>query len=239
MPKLGVNIDHIATLRQARKGMDPDPVAAALLAETAGADGIVAHLREDHRHIQERDIYLLREKIKTKLNLEMAANEKIVKIALDILPDSVCLVPERRQELTTEGGLDILGQEKQLKAVVKRLQDKGITVSLFVDPVEQQIAAAARIKANCLELHTGNYAEAKDENNCQKELEKLKMAGKKAQDLGLKLNAGHGLDYRNVLPVARIVGVQELNIGFSIVSRAVFVGIVQAVREMKELIQTH
>ncbi|MFH1258682.1 MAG: pyridoxine 5'-phosphate synthase [Elusimicrobiota bacterium] len=236
MPKLGVNIDHIATLRQARGGLIPDPVEAAVLVELAGADGIVAHLREDRRHIQDCDVYLLRKIVKTKLNLEMAANEEIIKIALDVLPDSVCLVPEHRQELTTEGGLDVAGQEKYLLGVVERLKAKGIVVSLFVDPEEKQVVAAARVKADVVELHTGNFAEAKDDVSCNRELARIKTAGKKALELGLRLNAGHGLDYRNAGFIAMIEGVEELNIGFSIISRAIYVGIAQAVKEMRKLV---
>lgn len=246
MPKLGVNVDHVATVRQARLALEPDPVHAALEAERAGADGIVVHLREDRRHIQERDVRVLRETIKTKLNLEMATVEEIIRFALRIKPDSVCIVPERRKELTTEGGLDVVGQKSKLKEVVKRFRGEGILVSLFIDAELEQIKAAKFVEANAVELHTGKYAhlcegfggqaEAKTENERISELEKLEKTAKIVLEEGLILNAGHGLDYRNVIPVARIPGMNDLNIGFSIIARAIYVGIYQAVKEMKLLI---
>ncbi len=236
MPKLGVNVDHVATVRQARLALEPDPVSAALAAERAGADGIVVHLREDRRHIQERDVHLLRAKIKTKLNLEMATNEEIIRFALKIKPDSVCIVPEKRKELTTEGGLDVFGQKNKLKRVVKQFQEKGIQVSLFIDPEVKQIKAAKFVGADAVELHTGRYADAKTEKERISELKKLEKIAKIVLEEGLILNAGHGLDYQNVIPVARIPGMNDLNIGFSIIARAIYVGIYQAVKEMKHLI---
>ena len=236
MPKLGVNIDHIATIRQARLSIQPDPVAAAVIVELAGADGITVHLREDRRHIQDRDVFLLKETIKTRLNLEMAAVDEMVKIASKLKPESVCLVPEKRKELTTEGGLDVCVNKKHLKKVVSFLQKKGIMVSLFIDPDLKQIKAAREIKAQCVELHTGAYAEAKKEDTQKKELKRLQQAGDLAVKLGLRLNAGHGLDYKNVVPVAGMGGIEDLNIGHSIIARAVLVGLYQAVKEMKSLI---
>ncbi|MFH1369396.1 MAG: pyridoxine 5'-phosphate synthase [Elusimicrobiota bacterium] len=241
MVKLGINIDHIATLRQARLAKEPDPVMAAGICEMAGADGITVHLREDRRHIQDRDVQVLRKTIKTRLNLEMAAVEEMAKIAAGIKPDSVCLVPEKRQELTTEGGLDVAAKKKEVAPVVKKLKAAGIIVSIFVDPERKQIEAAADIGADCVELHTGSYAEAFAKSdqltgNALRELKRLESAGALARELELTLNAGHGLDYRNVAPVAQITGMHELNIGFSIIARAVFVGLEQAVKEMKSLI---
>lgn len=240
MVKLGVNIDHIATIRQARLAEEPDPVLAASLCELAGADGITVHLREDRRHIQDRDVRLLRRTIKTKLNLEMAAVDEIVKIALEIKPDDVCLVPEKRRELTTEGGLDAAGQKKSLGAIIKKLRSQGIRVSVFIDPEEKQIRACADIGADCVELHTGKYAEScarRPEHPAARagEFQRLKDAAGLTGSLKLLLNAGHGLDYRNVAEVARIPGMYELNIGFSIIARAALVGLERAVREMKEL----
>lgn len=236
MPKLGVNIDHVATLRQARLSKEPDPIAAAVMVELAGADGITVHLREDRRHIQDRDVFLLKATLKTKLNLEMAAVDKMVKIACKLRPDSVCLVPEKRKELTTEGGLDISGNKNRLKRVIYALQKRGIIVSLFIDPDLNQIKFSKEVKAQYVELHTGHYAEAKGEKAQADELERLQKAGDLAMKLGLGLNAGHGLNYKNVLPVARINGIQDLNIGHSIIARAVLIGLDQAVREMKSLI---
>lgn len=237
MANLGVNIDHVATLRQARFTPYPDLIEAAKICEKAGADGITVHLREDRRHIQDRDVYSLRKIVSTKLNLEMAATGQIVEIALRVVPDEVCIVPEKRRELTTEGGLDVWGQRRRLAGVVRRLQKKGILVSLFVNPEPRQVRAAKEVGANCVELHTGTYAEAKGETRQLKELRKLKQAGRLAVEMGLRLNAGHGLNYQNVRPVARIPGIEDLNIGHSIISRSVFVGLAQAVREMKRLIQ--
>jgi len=237
MANLGVNIDHVATLRQARFTPYPDLIEAAKICEKAGAQGITVHLREDRRHIQDRDVYSLRKIVNTKLNLEMAATRQIVEIALRVVPDEVCLVPEKRRELTTEGGLDVWGQKRRLAGVVGRLKKKGILVSLFIDPEPKQVRAAKEVGANYVELHTGTYAEAKGKTKQLKELRKLKQAGKLAVEMGLRLNAGHGLNYQNVRPVARIPGIEDLNIGHSIISRSVFVGLAQAVREMKRLIK--
>jgi pyridoxine 5-phosphate synthase len=236
LPTLGVNIDHIATVRQARRTVEPDPVAAAVLAELAGADGITAHLREDRRHMQDRDVRLLRQTVRTHLNLEMAATDEMVAIALDILPDYVTLVPERREEVTTEGGLDVAGQIDHLSTVVDTLQGAGIPVSLFIDATADQIAASAQSGAQFIELHTGPYAEAKGEDEIHRQLDILTEGTAKALALGLRVNAGHGLTYWNTAPVARIPGMEELNIGHSIISRAVLVGLERAVREMKALI---
>jgi pyridoxine 5-phosphate synthase len=230
---LGVNIDHVATIRQARRTVEPDPVAAAVLAELAGADGITAHLREDRRHMQDRDIRRLRETVRTRLNLEMAATPEMVKIALEIKPDYVTLVPERREEVTTEGGLDIAGQIDRMKSVVDQLQSAGMPVSLFIDAEPAQIDAAAIIKAKFIELHTGRYAEAREPNKVQQELSILTTGCDLAIAAGLRVNAGHGLTYQNVYPIACLPGMEELNIGHTIVSRAVLVGIDRAIREMK------
>jgi len=236
MPKLGVNIDHIATIRQARKEGFPDVVEAALIADKAGAEGITCHLREDRRHIQDADVYNLRKNIRTKLNLEMAANEEIIRIALDVKPDDVCLVPEKRHELTTEGGLDVAGNIDYLSDVVRRLKSGGIRVSMFIDPDEKQIKASGKIGADCVELHTGKYASR--HLSCrerEKYLAEIIVASEIAISEGLILNAGHGLNYDNVSAIAGIKGMHELNIGFSIIARAVFVGLETAVREMKNL----
>lgn len=236
MARLGVNIDHVATLRQARGGNDPDPLSAALLVELAGADGLVVHLREDRRHIQDRDLTMLREIVRTKLDLEMAADEAMAKIALNVKPDLVTLVPERRQELTTEGGLDIVTHRERVQKIVDLLRDGGIPTSLFVEPSLEQIKAAHKIGAACVELHTGRYANAKRSKEEDEEFEAITQAAKLAYKLGLGVNAGHGLTYRNVKRLARLPEIVEFNIGHSIISRAVLVGIVQAVREMKELV---
>jgi pyridoxine 5-phosphate synthase len=233
VPTLGINIDHIATLRQARRTVEPDPVAAAVLAELAGADGITVHLREDRRHIQDRDVRLLRQTVRTHLNLEMAATDEMVAIALDIQPDYVTLVPEKREEVTTEGGLDVAGQVNRLTQVVATLQGAGIPVSLFIDAEPTQIAAAAATQAQFIELHTGQYAEAHNDADRAKELELLTIGTQKAIAAGLRVNAGHGLTYWNTYPVACIPGIEELNIGHSIISRAALVGLERAVREMK------
>ncbi len=233
MLTLGVNIDHVATVRQARRTVEPDPVAAAVLAELGGANGITAHLREDRRHMQDRDIRLLRETVRTHLNLEMAATEEMVAIALDVKPDYVTLVPEKREEVTTEGGLDVAGSLKKLKNVVDRLQSANIPVSLFIDADEAQIKASADTQAKFIELHTGKYADAPNPEIRKQELESLKLGCEQALDLGLRVNAGHGLTYINVYPVAGLPGMEELNIGHTIVSRAVLVGMERAVREMK------
>jgi len=235
MPKLCVNVDHIATLRQARRGREPDPVLGAGICERAGCEGIVVHLREDRRHIRERDVYLLKEDVRTKLNLEMSIAQDIVDIALDLRPDFATLVPERREEVTTEGGLDVLKEKERIEEVVARLQEKEIKVSLFIDPELEQIKVSKEIGADFIELHTGRYAHSEGKEQ-EKELKNLVIAKDKAIELGLKVNAGHGLNYQNVSPVAAISGIQELNIGHSIISRAVFVGLEKAVREMKEII---
>jgi len=231
---LGVNIDHIATIRQARRTVEPDPVAGAVLAELAGADGITAHLREDRRHIQDRDVRLLRQTVRTHLNLEMAPTDEMVAIALDIKPDYVTLVPEKREEVTTEGGLDVAGQTQRLNDIVARLQDTGIPVSLFIDADPVQIDTAAKIQAKFIELHTGCYADAADEGSREKELAALAKGCEQAIAAGLRVNAGHGLTYWNVYPVACLQGMEELNIGHSIISRAALVGLERAVREMKQ-----
>jgi pyridoxine 5-phosphate synthase len=235
MIRLGVNVDHVATVRQARRADVPDPVEAALLAEKAGADGITVHLREDRRHIQERDVKLLRERAKTKLNLEMAATPAMVAWAETLRPDNACLVPEKREELTTEGGLDVLANREKVQQAVRRLQDRGIQVSLFIDPVREQIEASKEIGARAVEIHTGTYCNAAGSAR-QRELETIGAAAALARHLGLEVHAGHGLDYHNVLSIARIAEIVELNIGHSIIARAVLVGIEQAVREMKRLL---
>jgi pyridoxine 5-phosphate synthase len=234
LPTLGVNIDHIATIRQARRTVEPDPVAAAVLAELAGADGITVHLREDRRHIQDRDVRLLRQTVRTHLNLEMAATDEMVAIALDIKPDYVTLVPEKREEVTTEGGLDIAGQLERMRQVVSTLQGASIPVSLFIDADPRQLDASAEVQAEFIELHTGQYAEAKDETSRAKELQILSEGCKRAIANGLRVNAGHGLTYWNVYPVACLEGMEELNIGHTIVSRAALVGMERAIREMKQ-----
>ncbi|XHX80271.1 MAG: pyridoxine 5'-phosphate synthase [Stenomitos frigidus ULC029] len=234
MPTLGVNIDHTATVRQARRTVEPDPVAAAVLAELAGADGITVHLREDRRHIQDRDVRLLRETVRTHLNLEMAATDEMVAIALNIKPDYVTLVPEKREEVTTEGGLDVAGQADRMAQIVTTLQDSGIPVSLFIDADPRQIEASATMHAQFIELHTGQYAEAKAEAHRAKELTILKDGCEQAIAAGLRVNAGHGLTYWNVYPIACLPGMEELNIGHTIISRAILVGLERAVREMKQ-----
>ncbi len=237
MLTLGVNIDHIATIRQARRTVEPDPVAAAVLAELAGADGITVHLREDRRHIQDRDVHLLRQTVRSHLNLEMAATDEMVSIALDIKPDYVTLVPEKREEVTTEGGLNIVAQSDRIGEIVDKLQSAGIPVSLFIDADEAQIEASVKVQAKFIELHTGQYAEAKNEASRHKELAILAKGCKQAIEAGLRVNAGHGLTYWNVYPVACIPGMEELNIGHTIISRAALVGIERAVREMKQAMQ--
>lgn len=236
--RLSVNVDHVATIRQARGGIEPEPIAAALIAELAGADGITVHLREDRRHIQDRDLRLLRGLVQTELNLEMASTEEMVGIALKIGPDMVTLVPEKREELTTEGGLEVVLNKEYLQGVIKRLQEEGgIPVSLFIDPDLEQIKTAHKINATYVEIHTGRYADAKTEKEREIEFEKVKEACRLAAKLGLRVNAGHGLNYRNVLRVAGIREITALYIGHSILSRAVLVGMERAVREMKELIR--
>ncbi len=237
MVKLGVNVDHVATVRQARGGHEPDPVTAAALAELAGADSITVHLREDRRHIQDRDVELLSQTVKTRLNLEMAATEEMIGIALKILPYSVTLVPEKRQELTTEGGLDVIQLRASLKDQVATLRQGGMLVSLFIHPDLEQLKAAHRVGAQAVELHTGTYCEATDETERRAELAKLESAVRAGKKLGLQVNAGHGLNYRNVREVVALEGIEELNIGHSIVARAVLVGMERAVREMVALLQ--
>jgi pyridoxine 5-phosphate synthase len=236
MARLGVNIDHIATLRQVRGGREPDPVWAAAIAELAGAEGITVHLREDRRHIQDRDLRVLKETVQTRLNLEMAAEPSIVAIAIATGPDQVTLVPERRAELTTEGGLDVVGQRGRVAEAVGRLRDAGLEVSLFIDPDLRQVEASASLGIAAVELHTGRYDEAGHGPGRAGELRALIEAGKAARAAGMALHAGHGLDYVNVAEVAAIEGMAELNIGHAIVSRAVFVGLDRAVREMREAI---
>ena len=236
MPKLGVNIDHVATLRQARGGMEPDPLEAALMCEKAGCDSIVAHLREDRRHINDRDVIELRKRIKTKFNLEMSMNPEIVDIALKIGPDQITLVPERRQELTTEGGLSVVRYEKKLSRIAASFNNKSIDVSVFIDPDKSEIRSAIYIGISIIEIHTGSYSLALDKKSRAKEFKKIKDSAEYAMSKGLIVNAGHGLNYTNVKQIANIKGINELNIGHSIISRAVFAGLKNAVTEMKRLI---
>jgi pyridoxine 5-phosphate synthase len=236
MPVLGVNIDHVATVRQARRTNEPDPVWSAALAELAGADGITLHLREDRRHIQDRDLRVLRETVTVKLNLELAANPEVVAIACETRPDQATLVPEKREEVTTEGGLDLIGNRARLTEAIKKLRAAGISISLFLDPDPRQIDAAAQLGADAVELHTGEYALAVGDERQGAELAKLQAAAERVKSAGLVLHAGHGLTYRNVKPIAALPGISELNIGHSIVARAIMVGFEQAVREMKKLI---
>ena len=238
MALLSVNIDHIATLRQARKGNEPDPVTAAFLAELAGCDGIIVHLREDRRHIQDRDVQMLRETIKTKLNLEMAATTEMVGVAGKIKPDLCTLVPEKRQELTTEGGLDLLGNFTLLKAAVNKLQKGKIPVSLFIDPDPEQINAAKEMKADYVEIHTGIYSNAKTNKEIDRELKKIVESVSLASHLGLGINAGHGLNYHNIQPLVTLSEINEFSIGHSIIARAVLVGLERAVKDMTDLIKT-
>jgi pyridoxine 5-phosphate synthase len=235
MAKLGVNIDHIATIRQARGGAEPDPVHAAVIAELAGADGITAHLREDRRHIQDRDIYLLKQTVAGRLNLEMAATSEMVQIAIDVTPYMATLVPEKREERTTEGGLAVRGKEQELSKIVGTLREHHVLVSMFIDPDIQQVKAAARTGATHIELHTGYYANAVGQAR-KDELAKLEAAAMAAHKFELVINAGHGLDYRNVTPVAELPNIDELNIGHAIVSRAALLGMEAAVRDMLALI---
>jgi pyridoxine 5-phosphate synthase len=235
--RLGVNVDHVATLRQARRAEYPDPVAAAMLAELAGADQITIHLREDRRHIQDRDLEVMRKTVQTSLNLEMAATPEMVKVAWGVKPDTVTLVPERREELTTEGGLDVVVGREGLRKVVKNLRDAEIEVSLFIDPDLDQVKAAHRVEAQVVELHTGRYCDARLASDRRKEFGRLVDACKAATKLGLRVAAGHGLNYRNVQPVAALPEIEELNIGHAIVGRAILVGMERAVREMKELLR--
>ncbi len=232
---LGVNIDHVATLRQARGTRYPDPIQAAILAEQAGADGITLHLREDRRHIQDRDVEMLRDILQTRMNLEMAVTEEMLAVAERVRPADCCLVPERREELTTEGGLDVAGQRGRVEAACRRLRDAGVRVSLFIDAEPHQIEAAAECGAPVIELHTGHYADAPDEGGRLGELERIERAVHLGNELGLQVNAGHGLHYHNVQAIARIPMIRELNIGHAIVARALFTGLEAAVREMKRL----
>jgi len=237
MPLLGVNIDHIATLREVRRGIEPEPVFAALICEASGADSIVVHLREDRRHIKERDLYILKEVVKTKLNLEMSVASEIVEIACKVKPDQATLVPEKREELTTEGGLDVLANFKKIKQALSKLEKEAIVVSLFIDADKNQIDASKKVGAGMIELHTGRYADAKNDKKQDKYFKQLKTAAAYAKSKGLIVNAGHGLNYYNVTRVARIKEIEELNIGYSIVCRAVLVGLGRAVKEMKMLIR--
>ena len=238
MVTLGLNIDHVATIRQARGGVEPDPVAAAVIAELAGADAITVHLREDRRHIQDRDVRILKQTIKTRLNLEMAATEEMQEIALEIMPYSVTLVPEKRQELTTEGGLDVVSNKERLTEYIKPLIEAGIIVSLFIDPDFDQVRASSATGAQFIELHTGQYAEAYNTNEENVSFKNLEKAAALAEELDLMVNAGHGLNYQNVKNILSITNLVELNIGHSIISRAVLVGLEQAVKDMKYLLDS-
>lgn len=235
--RLGVNIDHVATLRQARRGRYPDPIIAASLAELGGADQITLHVREDRRHVNDRDLSLLRQTVNGSLNLEMAALEPMLELALQTRPDTATLVPERREELTTEGGLDVNAHREEIKRVTRALRDAGVEVSLFVDPDLEQIKASHRVDAQAVELHTGRYCESRTERDRAHELNRVIEAARAAAKLGLRVAAGHGLDYWNVQPIARIDEITELNIGYSIVCRAVLTGMTRAVRDMKDLIE--
>lgn len=236
MPKLGVNIDHVATLRQARREFDPDPIAAARCCERSGAQGIVAHLREDRRHIQDNDIRALRKAVTTRLNLEMSLDQRIVAIACLVGPDVATIVPEKRAEITTEGGLDVVKHFQRVKKAAAALKKAGIEVSLFIDPVAAQIIKAKEANVTAIELHTGSYARAKTRPQISRELDKIRTMTAFARGLGMTVNAGHGLNYDNVGAIVRISGIGELNIGHSIISRAVFVGLETAVREMAKIV---
>ena len=239
--RLGVNIDHVATVRNARRTFEPDPVHAAVIADLAGADQITLHVREDRRHVNERDLRLIKEVIHSRVNLEMAVTEEMINIALEVKPHQVTLVPERREEITTEGGLDVAGQKEKVREAVKRLKEAGIVVNLFIDPEEEQLKAAAEVGADAVELHTGRYAEAfaeKNEKLVEEELERLKKAAKLGKKLGLRVYAGHGLTYKNVKPIAEIPEIEELNIGHSIVANAVLKGLKEAVEEMIRIINS-
>ncbi len=234
MAKLGVNIDHVATVRQARRAAEPDPVWAAAAAELGGADQITVHLREDRRHIQDRDVRILKETVNVKLNLECACIAEMLKIACDLRPDQVCLVPEKREEITTEGGLDVVANRNRVADAVRQLTDAGIFVSLFIDPNLQQIALSKELGASAVELHTGSYANTSGHEQ-QQQLEILRAAGLQVVKHQMQLHAGHGLTYTNVIPVARLEDMEELNIGHAIIARSIFVGLRNAVREMKQL----
>ncbi|MDR2550337.1 MAG: pyridoxine 5'-phosphate synthase [Desulfobulbus sp.] len=237
MPFLAINVDHVATVRQARGGNEPDPVLAASLCELAGADGIVVHLREDRRHIQDRDVRLLRQTIKTRLNLEMANVPEIVDIALEVLPDMITLVPEKRKELTTEGGLDVLANAKKVGKTIAKMRKAGIPVSLFIDPDAAQVQAALDAGATYVELHTGRYCEARSMEEQEREFNLIEQTAELAYESGLRVNAGHGLDYRNVHPIAALPFIDELSIGHAVISRAVLVGLENAVREMLAIVR--
>jgi pyridoxine 5-phosphate synthase len=237
MARLMVNIDHVATLREARGINYPDPVYAAGIAEMAGASGIIIHLREDRRHIKDRDVLILRDVVRTKLNLEMAATPEMVEIACKIKPDMITLVPEKRKELTTEGGLDVVKFSDKLKKVIEKVHEKGIKVSLFVDPVEAQITAAHKMNADMVEIHTGAYSDAKSDRIREKEFKKVVASVIMGKKLGLRVNAGHGLHYHNVQEIAALKEIDELSIGHSIIARAVFVGLDRAIRDMLELMR--
>jgi pyridoxine 5-phosphate synthase len=234
---LGVNVDHVATLRQARLTRYPDPLTAALIAEQAGADSITIHLREDRRHIQERDLRLMQQSLLTRVNLEMAATDAMIDIAIEVGPADCCLVPERREELTTEGGLDVVSQAKALEAACARLGDSGIRVSLFIDPEPAQIDASAAVGAGVVELHTGTYADAGTRSARATELERIRAASEHAAAVGLTVHAGHGLNFHNVVPIAAIPQIVELNIGHALIAQAVFDGLANAVSRMKALMQ--
>jgi pyridoxine 5-phosphate synthase len=238
MIRLGVNIDHVATVRQARRTYEPDPVTAAALATLAGADGITVHLREDRRHIQDRDVVLLRQTVHTRLNLEMCTSDELVAFALSVKPDEATLVPEKRQELTTEGGLDVIGQASEVRAATQKLKAAGIQVALFINAGLEQVDMVKDVGADAIEFHTGTYADAKGKHQAD-ELAKLRAAAHHAFGLGLHVHMGHGLNYHNVGPVVRIPGVEELNIGHSIISRAVLVGLERAVKDMKQAMAEH
>jgi pyridoxine 5-phosphate synthase len=235
--RLCINIDHVATLREARGGVEPDPVTAAHICELAGVDGIVCHLREDRRHINDRDLRLLRETVKTKLDLEMAATEEIVKIAIETLPDMVTFVPEKRQELTTEGGLDVRGHRHHLRDVIKEIRRHDIDVSLFIDPVVEQIEASHEVGADMIEIHTGEYAGARSTDQQMELLEVIRSGAQLARRLGMQVNAGHGLNYLNILPLKSIPEIEEVSIGHAVLSRAVFVGLERAVRDMLQVVR--
>jgi len=235
--RLCINIDHVATLRQARGEFEPDPVTAAMICELAGADGIVCHLREDRRHVNDRDVRLLRDMVKTKLDLEMSTNEEIVKIACEIGPDLATLVPEKRQELTTEGGLDVISNFKKVKETIDELHKHEVEVSLFIDPIPDHIQSAADLGADFIEIHTGDYANAISEEEAIEELERIRQAAKLGRKLDLGVNAGHGLNYLNIIPFREIKEIEEVSIGHAIIAKAVFVGLENAVREMIRLIK--
>ncbi|BCS87051.1 pyridoxine 5'-phosphate synthase [Pseudodesulfovibrio sediminis] len=238
MPVLVVNVDHVATLRQARMGIEPEPVTAAYMAEMAGATGIIVHLREDRRHIQDRDVELIKQTCNTRLHLEMAATKEMQGIALDINPEMVCLVPEKRQELTTEGGLNCIGREQELTDYLAPIHEQGIRSSLFIDADPKQIEAAHKTGAEFIEIHTGHYADAKKNDERNVELEKILKGIALAQDIGLKVNLGHGLNYRNILNFKDVPGIKEYSIGHAIMARAMYVGLDRAVRDMAELVRT-